>query len=116
MIKTFDAVVIATGHYHAPYVPDLPGLADWRRKWPDNVIHSKQYRIPEQFKDKARTSANIYKQKHIFTLSNYLHSPFYLSVMVHPRWILQEILVVTSRQFTTLYARVTTSLMRGTLN
>lgn len=54
-IKTFDAVVIATGHYHAPYVPDLPGLADWRRKWPDNVIHSKQYRIPEQFKDKVGT-------------------------------------------------------------
>ncbi|KAG2204111.1 hypothetical protein INT47_011594 [Mucor saturninus] len=51
--EKFDAVVVATGHYHAPYVPDLPGLTDWRNKWPDNVIHSKQYRVPEQFKDKS---------------------------------------------------------------
>lgn len=51
--QVFDAVVVATGHYHAPYVPDLPGLSDWRNKWPENVIHSKQYRVPEQFKDKV---------------------------------------------------------------
>ncbi|KAF1807160.1 hypothetical protein V8B55DRAFT_1017362 [Mucor lusitanicus] len=51
--EVFDAVVVATGHYHAPYVPDLPGLSDWRNKWPENVIHSKQYRVPEQFKDKS---------------------------------------------------------------
>ncbi|KAG1100001.1 hypothetical protein G6F42_017739 [Rhizopus arrhizus] len=51
--EVFDAVVVATGHYHAPYVPDLPGLSDWRKKWPENVIHSKQYRVPEQFKDKS---------------------------------------------------------------
>jgi len=52
--QVFDAVVVATGHYHAPYVPDLPGLSDWRNKWPENVIHSKQYRVPEQFKDKVK--------------------------------------------------------------
>ncbi|KAK4517791.1 uncharacterized protein ATC70_001136 [Mucor velutinosus] len=51
--EVFDAVVVATGHYHAPYVPDLLGLSDWRNKWPENVIHSKQYRVPEQFKDKS---------------------------------------------------------------
>jgi len=51
--QVFDAVVVATGHYHAPYVPDLLGLSDWRNKWPENVIHSKQYRVPEQFKDKV---------------------------------------------------------------
>ncbi|KAI8647589.1 hypothetical protein BD408DRAFT_461495 [Parasitella parasitica] len=51
--ETFDAVVVATGHYHAPYVPDLPGLSHWREKWPESIIHSKQYRVPEQFKDKS---------------------------------------------------------------
>ncbi|OBZ83530.1 Thiol-specific monooxygenase [Choanephora cucurbitarum] len=51
--ETFDAVVVATGHYHAPFIPNFPGLSEWRKQWPENVIHSKQYRIPEQFKDKS---------------------------------------------------------------
>jgi cation diffusion facilitator CzcD-associated flavoprotein CzcO len=45
--------VVATGHYHAPYVPDIPGLSQWREKWGENVIHSKRYRTPEQFKNKV---------------------------------------------------------------
>lgn len=61
MFQTFDAVVVATGHYHAPYVPDLPGLTNWRNKWPKNVIHSKQYRVPEQFKDKVKNIINTYQ-------------------------------------------------------
>ncbi|KAK7615587.1 pantothenate transporter [Phyllosticta paracitricarpa] len=48
----FDAIVVATGHYHAPRVPDIPGLRDWKTKWPSRVIHSKSYRTPEEFKDK----------------------------------------------------------------
>jgi len=47
----FDALVIATGHYHAPNVPDLPGLAEWKRKFPDRVWHSKLYRRPDAFKN-----------------------------------------------------------------
>ncbi|KAG1423049.1 hypothetical protein G6F58_003001 [Rhizopus delemar] len=48
----FDAVVVATGHYHAQYVPNFSGLAEWRTQWPKNVIHSKEYRDPDMFKDK----------------------------------------------------------------
>ncbi|KAI8336498.1 hypothetical protein BD560DRAFT_378140 [Blakeslea trispora] len=51
--ETFDAVVVATGHYHAPFIPNFSGLSDWRALWPESVIHSKQYRIPEEFKDKS---------------------------------------------------------------
>ncbi|ORE05406.1 FAD/NAD(P)-binding domain-containing protein [Rhizopus microsporus var. microsporus] len=51
--ETFDAVVVATGHYHAQYVPDFPGLSEWRKKWPSSVIHSKEYREPDSFKDKT---------------------------------------------------------------
>ncbi|KAK7510479.1 pantothenate transporter [Phyllosticta citriasiana] len=48
----FDAIVVATGHYHAPRVPDIPGLRHWKTKWPSRVIHSKSYRTPEEFKNK----------------------------------------------------------------
>ncbi|KAJ9148583.1 Flavin adenine dinucleotide binding [Pleurostoma richardsiae] len=50
--SSFDAVVVASGHYHAPRVPDKPGLKEWKIKWPDRIIHSKSYRYPEGFKGK----------------------------------------------------------------
>lgn len=46
----FDAVVVASGHYHACNVPDLPGLKEWKDQFPDRVRHSKLYRRPEDFK------------------------------------------------------------------
>ena len=45
----FDAVIIASGHYHACRIPDIPGLAAWKASWPDRVQHSKTYRRPEAF-------------------------------------------------------------------
>ncbi|KAF9691130.1 hypothetical protein EKO04_010597 [Ascochyta lentis] len=48
----FDAIVVASGHYHAPRVPDIPGLADWKRQYPQRVQHSKGYRKPEDFQGK----------------------------------------------------------------
>ncbi|KIW13590.1 hypothetical protein PV08_08779 [Exophiala spinifera] len=49
----FDAVVVATGHYHAPYIPDIPGLAQWKEAWPDRVQHSKGYRSNKEFQDQV---------------------------------------------------------------
>ncbi|KIY02351.1 uncharacterized protein Z520_02489 [Fonsecaea multimorphosa CBS 102226] len=48
---TFDAVVVASGHYNMPRVPDFPGLKEWKHGWPDRVWHSKRYRNPRIFKD-----------------------------------------------------------------
>ncbi|OJD33481.1 dimethylaniline monooxygenase [Diplodia corticola] len=48
----FDAVVVANGHYHAPRVPDIPGLIEWKTRYPTRVQHSKSYRVPEAFKGK----------------------------------------------------------------
>lgn len=48
---TFDAVVVAAGHYHVPLIPEVPGLAEWKRKYPDRVRHSKSYRYPHHYKD-----------------------------------------------------------------
>ncbi|TVY47036.1 Flavin-containing monooxygenase [Lachnellula occidentalis] len=49
----FDAVIVATGHYHAPKVPDIPGLKDWKRAWPSRIQHSKRYRSARGFEGKS---------------------------------------------------------------
>ena len=49
----FDAVVVATGHYNLPLVPNIPGLKEWKEKTGDKVIHTKQYRDPTPFKDQT---------------------------------------------------------------
>ncbi|CAG9986813.1 unnamed protein product [Clonostachys byssicola] len=48
----FDAVVVATGRYGVPRVPDVPGLSTWKRMFPDRLIHAKQYRTPTSFRGK----------------------------------------------------------------
>ncbi|CAH0044560.1 unnamed protein product [Clonostachys solani] len=48
----FDAVVVATGRYGVPRVPDVPGLSTWKRMFPDRLMHAKQYRTPTSFRDK----------------------------------------------------------------
>lgn len=49
----FDSVVVATGRYGAPRVPDVPGLAAWKNMFPGRVIHSKQYRTPTAYRGKT---------------------------------------------------------------
>lgn len=41
----FDAVAVCTGHYHAPFVPRLPGLEGFGGR----VSHSHDYRVPAPF-------------------------------------------------------------------
>ncbi|EXJ62031.1 hypothetical protein A1O7_02464 [Cladophialophora yegresii CBS 114405] len=48
---TFDAVVVASGHYHMARIPDYPGLSEWKRAYPDRVWHSKRYRSPQICRD-----------------------------------------------------------------
>ena len=48
----FDAVVVASGHYNLPRIPDIPGLRTWKDRFGDRVIHSKQYRGPEKYQGK----------------------------------------------------------------
>lgn len=45
--------MVATGHYHHPRVPDIPGLKEWKDAWPHRVQTSKSYRRPEGFADRT---------------------------------------------------------------
>jgi cation diffusion facilitator CzcD-associated flavoprotein CzcO len=48
----FDFIVIASGHYNLPRIPDTIGLGEWKAAFTDRVIHSKQYRRPDRFRGK----------------------------------------------------------------
>ncbi|KAK3334058.1 hypothetical protein B0T19DRAFT_449308 [Cercophora scortea] len=50
-ISLFDLVVVASGHYNMPRIPDIEGLKEWKAAFPDRVIHSKQYRDPQKYRD-----------------------------------------------------------------
>ncbi|MCJ1346973.1 hypothetical protein MMC31_005193, partial [Peltigera leucophlebia] len=50
-VRDFDAVVVATGHYDACKIPDIPGLGALKRSWPDRISHSKSYRKPDGYKN-----------------------------------------------------------------
>jgi cation diffusion facilitator CzcD-associated flavoprotein CzcO len=51
-IGTYDAVVVASGHFNVPYVPDITGIKDWDAFYPGAISHSKFYDSPEQFEGK----------------------------------------------------------------
>ncbi|KAJ3571599.1 hypothetical protein NPX13_g5322 [Xylaria arbuscula] len=51
--ESFDRVVVASGHYHIPFVPDTRGLSAWKARFAGRVIHSKKYRTPEPFRGKT---------------------------------------------------------------
>lgn len=53
----FDAVVVANGHHNDPFVPDIPGLAEWNQDHPGSIIHSASYRRPTSFANKVRVSS-----------------------------------------------------------
>lgn len=48
--STFDAVVVANGHYTSPFIPSLPGLSSWSSVTTPSgsplIIHSKSWRRP----------------------------------------------------------------------
>ena len=52
-MQIFDAVIVASGHYHTPLVPDIPGLAEAKAKWPSNISHSKSFRNADGFREEV---------------------------------------------------------------
>ncbi|WWC57473.1 uncharacterized protein I303_100005 [Kwoniella dejecticola CBS 10117] len=51
--ESFDAVLVATGHYNAPLIPSIPGSTEWFQRWPEAFLHSQGYRRPEVFAGKT---------------------------------------------------------------
>ena len=59
-VEWFDAVVVASGHYWVPYIPDIEGLEQFEKSRPGSVLHSKHYRGKDQFKRKVSLLRFLY--------------------------------------------------------
>ncbi|KAJ3551316.1 hypothetical protein NP233_g13102 [Leucocoprinus birnbaumii] len=51
--QDFDAIVVASGQYNSPNIPDIEGLQSWATFSPSNISHSRQYRHPEEYVGKS---------------------------------------------------------------
>ena len=47
--RTFDAVLVANGHFNVPYVPNIKGMREWNAQHPGSIVHSMYYRKPEDY-------------------------------------------------------------------
>lgn len=50
----FDAVIVASGHYNDPFIPNIAGLEEFDKAYPGAVSHSKFYRRPNDYSGKVR--------------------------------------------------------------
>ena len=81
--EDFDAIVVATGPYDAPHVPEIDGLLEWSKvknvedpsRW--SVYHSRVYRRPERYTGKV--SIHV---PHLIHCAYHLSRRFWLSVLV----------------------------------
>ncbi|KAI1169075.1 FAD/NAD(P)-binding domain-containing protein [Nemania serpens] len=52
-VETYDALVVATGHYSAPYIPSVaPDMSAFAATHPGVISHSKTYRVASAFAGK----------------------------------------------------------------
>jgi cation diffusion facilitator CzcD-associated flavoprotein CzcO len=58
--EDFDAVLVASGHYTVPFVPEIEGLAEFALAYPGSVEHSKGYRGVEKYRGKVNRGRNFY--------------------------------------------------------
>ena len=50
--EMYDAVVIASGHYSVPYLPEVKGIYEWSKANPGSIKHSREFERPTEFTDK----------------------------------------------------------------
>ncbi len=50
--EVYDAVVVASGHYSVPWIPDVPRIREFNAAYPSIITHSKIYRSPAGFTNK----------------------------------------------------------------
>jgi hypothetical protein len=51
--EQFDALIVASGHYNIPWIPNIPGLLEYDARFPGRVLHSKHYRDATKYRGKV---------------------------------------------------------------
>ncbi|KAL2835028.1 hypothetical protein BDW59DRAFT_155852 [Aspergillus cavernicola] len=80
--ETFDALVVASGHYNVPFVPSIPGLKEFAERYPGSVEHAKQYRGPKKYSGKrvVTVGASVSAADTAVSLIDSAASPIYAVV------------------------------------
>lgn len=96
--ESFDAVIVASGHYSVPYVPATPGLAELSHNFPGSVEHSKAWRECEKYRGKrvVVVGASISGTDISFSLADYTETPLHSVVRgkYHPYVSTSELLML----------------------
>ncbi|KAH7129078.1 hypothetical protein EDB81DRAFT_871743 [Dactylonectria macrodidyma] len=84
--ETFDALVVATGHYSVPWFPEIPGLVEFDKKFPGTILHSKHFRSGEVFKGKKVVvlGASVSSHEIVHEILAFAESPVYASIRGDP--------------------------------
>lgn len=79
--ERFDAVVIASGHYNIPTVPQVPGLHAASKTYPEKFEHSKAYRSQDDYVDKkvVVVGGNVSAADIVSDIQGTVRGPLYLS-------------------------------------
>ena len=51
-LASYDAVIVANGHYAIPHIPSITGMTAWNEAYPGLITHSKHYRRPSPYTNK----------------------------------------------------------------
>lgn len=51
--NTFDAVIVTVGHYHIPFIPEVPGLKEFQEERPHAIQHAKFFRNAVPYTNKT---------------------------------------------------------------
>ncbi|KAL3432154.1 hypothetical protein BDV09DRAFT_206155 [Aspergillus tetrazonus] len=79
--EEFDAVVVASGHYNVPLIPEIDGLAEAFKALPGHFEHSKSFRSANDYVDKrvVLVGGNISSADLIADLHAVVRGNLYLS-------------------------------------
>ncbi|KAH9869017.1 hypothetical protein J1614_008094 [Plenodomus biglobosus] len=83
--ERFDAVVVASGHFSVPYIPQIPGLEEFERARPGSVQHTKMFRGRDAYKGKkvVVVGASVSAADISCDLINMSQHPIYAVVLGH---------------------------------
>lgn len=81
----FDAVVVASGHYNVPYIPQIKGIEEFEATNPGSVKHSKMFRGRENYKNKrvVIVGASVSAADIAYDLVDVARGPVYAVVQGH---------------------------------
>jgi hypothetical protein len=85
--ETFDALVVATGHYNIPWIPDIEGLLEYDEKFEGRVLHSKHFRDGKKFEGKV-CSAPLFgngSESNVMNVACHSRRRLRLFIRNHPR-------------------------------